>query len=102
MPDVRLVDLEVIKRFSLAVRGEHADAQDVLDAIEADRAELRKALDKRGSGATKRSSNRSTRRTGTGTKGTDTKSTGGKAAGTKSSGTKSTRTKGSSRQGRRT
>lgn len=97
MPDVRLVDLEVIKRFSLAVRGEHADAQDVLDAIEADRAELRKALGKRGSGATKRSSSRSTRRTGTGTKGTDTKSTAKKAAGTKG-----TRTKGSSRQGRRT
>ncbi len=40
MADVRLVDLELIKRFSLAVRQENAPAEDVLAAIEADRARV--------------------------------------------------------------
>jgi hypothetical protein len=38
--DVRLVDLEIIKRFSLAVRQESAPAEDVLAALDADRARL--------------------------------------------------------------
>ena len=40
MADIRLVDLEVIKRFSLAVRQEHASAEDVLAALDADRARV--------------------------------------------------------------
>ncbi|MDQ1397794.1 MAG: Histone H1-like nucleoprotein [Acidimicrobiaceae bacterium] len=36
-PTVRLVDLDVIKRFSLAVRAESAPAADVLAALEASR-----------------------------------------------------------------
>lgn len=44
MPDVRLVDLEVIRRYSLAVRQESADAAEILAVIESDREALRKAL----------------------------------------------------------
>jgi|GEM_PF-5165081 len=36
-PEVRVVDLEVIKRFSLAVRCEWAPADEVLAALEASR-----------------------------------------------------------------
>lgn len=42
MADVRLVDLEVIKRYSLAIRQEYADAEELLAALEADREELQK------------------------------------------------------------
>lgn len=45
MPDVRIVDLEIIKRFSLAVRTEYADADDVLEALEASLDEVRGAAD---------------------------------------------------------
>lgn len=45
MPDVRIVDLEIIKRFSLAVRTEFADADDVLEALEASLDEVRAAAD---------------------------------------------------------
>jgi hypothetical protein len=37
MGDIRLVDLEIIKRYSLAVRQESAPAEDVLAAIDASR-----------------------------------------------------------------
>jgi hypothetical protein len=37
MPDVRLVDLDVIKRYSLAVRQESAPAEEVLAALDASR-----------------------------------------------------------------
>jgi RNA polymerase primary sigma factor len=47
-PTVRLVDLEVIKRFSLAVRAESAPASEVLAALDASRAAVLEAL---GSGA---------------------------------------------------
>lgn len=39
--DVQLTDLEVIQRFSLAVRGATATRADVLEALEADLAWLR-------------------------------------------------------------
>jgi hypothetical protein len=39
--DVQLTDLEVIQRFSLAVRGATASRADVLEALEADLAWLR-------------------------------------------------------------
>ena len=37
MADVRLVDLEVLKRFSLVLRREFADAEDVLAALDTSR-----------------------------------------------------------------
>jgi hypothetical protein len=44
MPDVRLVDLEVIKRFSLAVRRDTVPAEELLEAIDASRAVVVAAL----------------------------------------------------------
>lgn len=44
MGDVRLVDLEVIKRYSLAVRAESAPAEEVLAALDASRAQVLAAL----------------------------------------------------------
>ena len=40
MDDVRLPDLEVIKRFSIAVRREHAPAEEVIAALRADLAAI--------------------------------------------------------------
>lgn len=37
MPDVRLVDLDMIKRYSLAIRQEAAPAEEVLAALDASR-----------------------------------------------------------------
>jgi hypothetical protein len=45
MAEVRLVDLEVIKQFSLAVRQEFASADALLAALDADRARVLAALD---------------------------------------------------------
>lgn len=36
MAEIRLPDLETIKRFSIAVRSEHADADEVIDALRTD------------------------------------------------------------------
>lgn len=44
MADVRLVDLEVIKRFSLAVRQDTASAEEVLAALDASRSVVLAAL----------------------------------------------------------
>ena len=44
MSDVRLVDLEVIKRYSLAIRQEHAPGEEVLAALEASREQVLAAL----------------------------------------------------------
>ena len=44
MADVRLVDLEFIKRYSLAVRQETAPAEEVLAALDATRAAVREAM----------------------------------------------------------
>src|SRR5207245_2332045 len=52
MADVRLVDLDVIKRFSLAVRQESAPAEDVLVALEASRVVVLEALGGRRATAT--------------------------------------------------
>jgi hypothetical protein len=49
--DVQLTDLEVIQRFSLAVRGATADRDEVVEALEADLAWLK---------GTRRSGGRST------------------------------------------
>ncbi|HVM39905.1 MAG TPA: hypothetical protein VM618_03885 [Acidimicrobiia bacterium] len=43
MAEVRLVDLEIIKRFSLAVRAEYADADELLEALEASRRTVERA-----------------------------------------------------------
>jgi len=46
---VRLPDLEVIRRYSIAVRREHAAADEVLEALQADVEAIKRAL--RGSAA---------------------------------------------------
>ena len=43
-PTVRLVDLEVIKKFSLAVRQDTAPATEVLEALDASRATVLAAI----------------------------------------------------------
>lgn len=43
MEDVRLPDLETIRRFSIAVRSEHAPAEQVLEALEMDLERVRQA-----------------------------------------------------------
>lgn len=43
MASVRLPDLETIRRFSIAVRSEHADADEVIDALRADLQQLLEA-----------------------------------------------------------
>jgi hypothetical protein len=45
--DVRLPDLETIRRFSIAVRSEHAPAEQVIEALEMDLEKLRPAAGKR-------------------------------------------------------
>lgn len=45
MPDVRLVDLEVIKRYSLAVRRDLVPAEELLAALDASRATVLAAMD---------------------------------------------------------
>ena len=44
MDQVRLPDLEVIRRYSIAVRREHAPADEVLEALQADVEAIRRAL----------------------------------------------------------
>jgi hypothetical protein len=44
MADVRLVDLEVIKRYSLAIRQESAPASELLAALDASRATVLAAM----------------------------------------------------------
>ena len=44
MPDVRLVDLDVIKRFSLAVRRDAVPAEELLSSLDASRAVVIEAL----------------------------------------------------------
>jgi hypothetical protein len=46
MPDVRLVDLEVIRRFSLAVRADTVPADELLEALDASRAVVLAAMNK--------------------------------------------------------
>ena len=63
-PTVRLVDLEVIKRFSLAVRQDSAPAADVLEALDASRALVLKAMAKRApAGRTRKATKKATRAT---------------------------------------
>jgi len=45
VPDVRLVDLDVIKRYSLAIRQEAAPAEEVLAVLEATRAQVEAAIE---------------------------------------------------------
>jgi hypothetical protein len=45
MAEVKLVDLEIIKRYSLAVRQEAAPAKDLLAALDASRATVQAAID---------------------------------------------------------
>ena len=45
MADVRLVDLDIIRRFSLAVRCDAAPAEELLAALDASRAVVEAALD---------------------------------------------------------
>jgi hypothetical protein len=48
--DVRLPDLETIRRFSIAVRSEHAPAEQVLEALEMDLQKVRQAVGGRAAG----------------------------------------------------
>jgi hypothetical protein len=47
MPEVRLVDLDIIKRFSLAVRRDSVPAEEVLASLDASRAVVVAALGRR-------------------------------------------------------
>ena len=47
MPEVRLTNLPVIRRYALAVRQEWADAETLLESLEESLAEVRMALDGR-------------------------------------------------------
>jgi hypothetical protein len=53
MAVVRLVDLELIKRYSLAVRRDTVDAEELLAALDASRATVEAAIDRDASGTTK-------------------------------------------------
>lgn len=44
MPDVQLVDLAVIRRYSLAVRQETADAAELLNLLDTDRKAIEKLM----------------------------------------------------------
>ncbi|HEV2685082.1 MAG TPA: hypothetical protein VGW79_00440 [Actinomycetota bacterium] len=44
MDQVRLPDLEVIRRYSIAVRREHAPADEVLEALQSDIDAIKRAL----------------------------------------------------------
>jgi hypothetical protein len=44
---VRLPDLETIRRFSIAVRSEHAPAEDVLEALRSDLERIERAIGRR-------------------------------------------------------
>ena len=44
MDTIRLPDLEVIRKYSIAVRREHAPADEVLEALQADIDTIRKAV----------------------------------------------------------
>lgn len=44
MPDVRLVDLDMIKRYSLAIRQESAPAEEVLAVLDATREQVLAAM----------------------------------------------------------
>ena len=59
MEDVRLPDLETIRRFSIAVRSEHAPVEEVLEALKADLQAVQQALGRRAPAAPART--RSTR-----------------------------------------
>jgi hypothetical protein len=59
--DVRLPDLETIRRFSIAVRSEHAPVEQVLEALEADLEKVRQALGIKG--GTRRTAARGSTRT---------------------------------------
>lgn len=61
--DVRLVDLDVVKRYSLAVRREMAPAEEVLAALDASREHVLAAIEANGNGAVNGSGNGRARRT---------------------------------------
>ena len=48
MDQVRLPELETIRRFSIAVRSEHADAEQVLEALQMDLEAVKSAMGGRG------------------------------------------------------
>ena len=63
MGDVRLPDLETIRRFSIAVRSEHAPAEQVLEALQMDVQKVEQALGRRTTRGTSTTRTRSTRST---------------------------------------
>jgi hypothetical protein len=65
LDEVRLPDLETIRRFSIAVRQEHAPVDDVMAALRIDLERLERATSAKSAGRTtrKRSTSASKRRT---------------------------------------
>jgi len=63
LDDVRLPDLETIRRFSIAVRQEHAPLGDVLDALRTDLSRLERAIGARRAPAVRKPATRSVKKT---------------------------------------
>ena len=63
MDEVRLPELETIRRFSIAVRSEHAPAEQVIEALEMDLERLRQATGRRSARAASSSRTRTSRST---------------------------------------
>jgi hypothetical protein len=63
VPDVRLVDLDVIKRFSLALRRDTAPAEEILEALDASRAVVLAALGTAGAQQPRRPVKKTVKRT---------------------------------------
>jgi hypothetical protein len=61
--EVRLPELETIRRFSIAVRSEHAPAEQVIEALEMDLERLRQATGRRSARAASSSRTRTSRST---------------------------------------
>jgi hypothetical protein len=62
MDEVRLPDLEVIRRFSIAVRSEHAPVEEVVEALQTDLERIEKALRRRAPRRTSPASSRASSR----------------------------------------
>jgi hypothetical protein len=63
MDDVRLPELETIRRFSIAVRSEHAPAEQVIEALEMDLERLRQVSGRRSTRSESPSRTRTSRST---------------------------------------
>lgn len=86
MDEVRLPELELIQRYSIALRREYAPAEEVIEVLEADLAALKRATQ-----PVRRPAKRSTKRAGTSRKrATAKRATGKRGAGKRATGKRST------------